>query len=89
MITQTGKIIIFTLATSGMFFLVLGAIGATFWRKKEVSLLKLFWAGSEAGAHPEKYVRQDRVKVVKVLNLAGAFLFMMGVLVMVGYSIWK
>jgi hypothetical protein len=54
-----------------------------------VSLLKLFWAGSEAGAHPEKYVRQDRVKVVKVLNLAGAFLFMMGVLVMVGYSIWK
>jgi hypothetical protein len=89
MITQTEKIIIFTFATSGMFFLVLGAIGATFWRKKEVSLLKLFCAGSAVRGHSEKYVRQDRVKVVKVLNLVGAFLFLMGVLVMVGYSIWK
>lgn len=89
MITQTGKIIALTLMGSGSVIVLIGGIAATCWRKKEVSRADLFWAGSEAGAHPEKYVRPDRVKVVKVLNLAGAFLFMMGVLFMVGYSIWK
>ena len=87
MITQTGKIIMFTLANSGLLFLVLGGIAATFWRKKEVSLLDLFCAGSAVRGHLEKYVRQAQVKVMKILNFAGAFLFLMGVLFMVGYPI--
>jgi hypothetical protein len=81
--------IILTLMGSGLFFLLLGAIASTVWRKKEFSLSDLFCVGSAAAAYPEKYVREDRIKVVKTLHFTGVTLFLTGVLVVVGYSIWK
>jgi hypothetical protein len=81
--------IILVLLGSGLFFLTIGAIASTVWRKKEVSLSDLFCVGSAVCRNPEKYVRQNRVKHVKALNFIGVLLFLLGALIAAGHSVWK
>jgi hypothetical protein len=51
---------------SGLVIGLIGSRASTFWRKKELPISDMFWAGRAAVVHPEKYVRQDRVRGVKV-----------------------
>lgn len=66
-----------------------GAVAGTLWRREGVKIRALFWAGSSAAAHPERYVRPDRVRIVRALNLIGVSLFLSGVLVLVGQGLWR
>jgi len=58
---------------------VLGVVGSAVWRRAEQTLGSLFWAGSGLAAHPERYVRADRVSVVRILNMTGVILWLIGV----------
>jgi hypothetical protein len=51
-----------------------------------VSVTTLLWAGSKAAAHPERYVKEERVATVRLINLAGVCLFLAGVLLLVAVS---
>jgi hypothetical protein len=57
------------------------------WRKDGVSAGELWLAGSKAATHPERYVRPDRVRVVRVMNYLGVGLWLTGVVVMVAKTL--
>jgi len=69
--------------------LALCAVVAThIWRRDGVTGGELFWAGSDLVAHPERYVRPDRVSMVRRLNLIGICLFLSGVFIVLGATLW-
>lgn len=55
------------------------ALGASVWRRADVPLSALLWAGSQAAIHPERFIRPGRVGAVRVLGAAGVTLFLLGV----------
>ena len=57
------------------------------WRRPGLTNRNLFWAGSDLAAHPERYVRPDRVAIIRRLNFVGVCLFLSGVLILVGAMI--
>lgn len=68
---------------TGIGLLFVGSLMTRIWRKDGVTGATIFWAGSYAAAHPERYVKPHRVFVVKCVNAAGAVLFLVGVLIIV------
>jgi preprotein translocase subunit Sss1 len=68
---------------TGVGFLLIGVVMTRIWRKDGVTGAMLFWAGSYAAAHPERYVKPQRVFVVKCVNVTGIGLFLVGVLIIV------
>ena len=49
-------------------------------RRDGVTLRETLFAGSDLGAHPERYVRESWVAPVKLLTLAGVVFFLAAVL---------
>jgi len=76
-----------TLMLSGVAAGLGGVVATIAWRKPAVSVRTLLWAGSEAAAHPERYVKEERVAIVRGLNMIGVSLFLLGVLLLVGVSV--
>ena len=88
-IPPSGRAIVLALLATGIAFAFSGAVSAFVWRKADVTAGALFWAGSRAATHPERYVRPDKVRVVRVLNLTGVGLFLLGVLALVGAGLLR
>jgi hypothetical protein len=83
------RAIVLALFATGVVLVLSGTVSAFVWRKADVTLGALFWAGSGGAAHPERYVRPDKVRVVRVLNLTGVGLFLLGVLVLLGAGVLR
>lgn len=69
---------------------VLGLIGVVVTglsRRQGVTWSTLFWAGSTAAAHPERYVKPERVVTVRRINHLAVSLFLVGVLILVARSV--
>jgi hypothetical protein len=64
---------------------LLGVLATIAWRRPGQTIASLFWAGSTIAAHPERYVVPERVAAVRVVNMTGVVLWLVGVLVIV----WK
>jgi hypothetical protein len=64
-----------------------GALTTALWRLDGLSRTDVIWAGSRAAAHPEQYVRSERVKTVRCLNLLAVSIFLVGVLLAVGHAL--
>lgn len=79
--------LILGLMLAGLVLVVCGAMASFSWRKDGVSAGELWLAGSRAAAHPERYVRPDRVPVVRVMNYLGVGLWLTGVVVMVAKTL--
>ena len=60
-----------------------GALAGLSWRRSGVTTREAWLAGSDLAAHSERYVRPDRVFIVRVLNFAGIGLLLAGVLLLV------
>jgi hypothetical protein len=75
------------LMAAGTGVLLVGAVAAFFWRNRSagVTTSAIYWAGSSLAAHPERYIRPDRVRAIRVMNLAGVGLFLSGVLVILAH----
>ena len=71
---------------SGIAVNLIGNLMMVCWRKSGVTFGNLFWAGSKAAAHPETYVKRNRVKIVKVLYFTGISLFLTGAMVLL---VWE
>lgn len=56
-------------------------------RRQDITLRALFWAGSDAAAHPERYVKPEMLGAVKSLNFLGVGLFVTGALIMAFHAI--
>jgi hypothetical protein len=89
LIPTSDRAIVLALLATGFALALFGTVSAFVWRKAGVTPGALFWAGSSAAAHPERYVRPDKVRVVRVLNLTGVGLFLMGVLVLIGAGLLR
>jgi hypothetical protein len=75
------------LMLGGCVLLLVGAVVAAASRKTGISLSVVFWAGSDAAVHPERYVEAGRVTLVRWINALGVSLFLAGVLLLVSHSI--
>jgi hypothetical protein len=72
---------------TGVAILILGVISSVRWRRPGQTVRSLFWAGSDLAAHPERYVRADRVRMICVVNMTGVLLWLLGVLLIVRQTI--
>jgi hypothetical protein len=75
----TERAIAFSMFWAAIVFLLFGAVSTFVWRKPGLTRQAVFWAGSRAAAHPERYVRRDRVWIVRMLSVTGATLFLLAV----------
>jgi hypothetical protein len=73
------------LLLAGIAVVLLGVLATLAWRRPEQTIANLFWAGSNLAAHPERYVVPERVSVVRVVNMTGVVLWLVGVLMI----LWK
>jgi hypothetical protein len=78
--TKDAQTIVVALMLSGIAVNLIGVLAMTIWRKPGVTIGDLVSAGSSAAAHPKTYVKQDRVRVVRILYLTGTAMFLTGVL---------
>lgn len=76
------------LLVAGLALAICGTAASFVWRKAGVTGWALWMAGSSAVAHPERYVRPDRVRAIRILNMSGMTLFLAGVLVLVARGLW-
>jgi hypothetical protein len=79
---------VIALLMAGTALNICGAVATLIWRKEGVTVAALWLAGSTAAAHPERYVRPDRVRIVRVLNMTGVSLALVGVLALVARALW-
>ena len=79
--------VIVTLALTGFTLGICANVASLIWRREEVTSAALWWAGSDLAAHTERYVRPDRVAVVRALYLAGVGLILAAVVVLVALTI--
>jgi hypothetical protein len=56
-------------------------------RRSEVPLARLWSAGSDVGVHPERYVVERAVALVRGLNVAGLSLCVLSVVSLVGWGL--
>ena len=59
-----------------------------FWRRDDVSFKDSYWAGSKVAAHPERYVRGDRVLIARILFFVAIGLILASVVAMVAVTVW-
>lgn len=71
------------LMLTGAALLLCSGLGSFAWRRDGVSAGELWMAGSKVAVCPERFIRQERVLVVRVLNYGGVGLWLAGVLTMV------
>ena len=81
------KGIVLGLMLTGAAVLLCCGLAAFSWRRDGVSAAELWMAGSRGAADPERYIRPDRVLVVRVLNYIGAGLWLAGVLIVVAVTV--
>jgi len=79
--------VIVTLALTGFALCICAGVVSLIWRREEVTSAALWWAGSDLAAHPERYVRPDRVAVVRALCFAGVGLILAAVVVLVALTL--
>ena len=72
---------------SGVFLALLGAILGVLLRRPEISLTEVLFAGSSLATHPERFVRPSIVKPMKMLNLVGVLLFLLGIVLVLSRAI--
>jgi hypothetical protein len=65
-------------AVVGFLLAVVGSGVATAYRREDVPFSIVFWAGSDVVAHPERYVRPERLALVRGLSLVGLGLLAAG-----------
>jgi hypothetical protein len=65
---------------AGAVMALVGAAVGTLARKPEVTVSELLRAGSSLAAHPERYVAQEHVRLVRTLNWTSVAAFLVGVL---------
>ena len=73
--TKNAQTVVVALMLSGSAINLIGALAMTVWRKPGATI-----GGSYAAAHPETYVKQNRIKTVRIIHLIGISLFLAGVL---------
>ena len=83
MTEEAVRLLILGLWLTGFVVALCGTLASFSWRKGDVPSGELWMAGSKLAAHPERYVRPDRVLLVRVLNYLGVGLMLAGVLIMV------
>jgi hypothetical protein len=79
--------LVIALMLSGVTIAMAGMVAAVLWRNDGVTARDLVWAGSTAAAHPERYVRPERLTAVRRLNLTGVALFLIGALLAAGQAL--
>jgi hypothetical protein len=77
------------LLLAGVALCLCSAMAALVWRNAGVTLEALWSAGSSAAAHPDRYIRPDRVRAFRVLSTAGVGLFLAGALVSFIQGLWR
>lgn len=77
------KELVLGLMVTGAGVLLCSGLGSFAWRRDGVSAGDLWMAGTKVAVCPERFIRQERVLVVRVLNYAGVGLWLAGVLTMV------
>jgi hypothetical protein len=81
--------VVIGLVTLGVASLLIGTVTSALSRQDSVTLRRWFWAGSDVAAHPERYVRAERVGVVRALGLLGVVLALAGIAISVGYALYR
>jgi hypothetical protein len=81
--------IVLIVMLTGIGLMFIGVVMTRIWRKDEITSERLFWAGSDSAAHPERYVKPERVFMVQCINLTAVGLFVAGVLVMVWVTLQR
>jgi hypothetical protein len=76
-----------SLASLGIALILCGNAAALAWRKQGITVGAFLSAGSTAAAHPERYVRPDRVRIVRVLFVTGVGFVLASVVVLVALTI--
>lgn len=71
-----------TLLGVGIALAALGALSQFVWRLPGVTVGTFMRAGSAAAVHPARYVRPDRLLAVRMVNMAAATCFLLGVLLL-------
>lgn len=83
------KNLVLGLAASGWSLGLCNALACGFlWRRADVSFKEFYWAGSKVASYPERYVRQDRVLIARVLNFVAMGAILTSVLIMVSATVW-
>ena len=72
------KVLVIAMMLGGAIIAMVGALAAVLWRKNGLASKDLLWAGSAVAAHPERYVRPERIMTVRLVILAGLTLFLLG-----------
>ena len=80
--SATSRITVLALMISGVLVMLVGVAVMILARRHDVGVRTLFWAGSNAAAHPERYVRPDFLSTIRVLNLLGVGLFATGAIIL-------
>ena len=75
------------LMLTGILVGLAGALAMVLWRLDGLSWTDVVWAGSRAAAHPEQYVRSERVKMVRCLSLMAVSIFLAGALLAAGHAL--
>jgi hypothetical protein len=87
--TLPSSVLPLALLLAGVVLGLCSGMAALVWRNAGVTLEALWLAGSSAAAHPDRYIRPDRVRAFRVLIIAGLGLFLAGVLVLVIQGLWR
>ena len=73
----------------GIVLLICSTLATVVWRRADVTIGAILWAGSSAAAHPERYVQPAKVATVRAISMVGAGLFLAGVLVLLVQGVWR
>jgi hypothetical protein len=87
LLDSSAKAIVLGLMLSGIGMLLTGVFATLAWRRPDVSLSNILRSGSDISARPERYVRPERVRTIRILHLVGALFFACGVMAGVGHSL--
>jgi hypothetical protein len=81
--------LVLSLFFAGVLISLVGTVAATLWRRADISIGALIWAGHNLAAYPERYVRPERVRVVRTIYIVGVLLSVMavGLLLLAGFGI--
>jgi hypothetical protein len=78
---------VIVLMLAGVLVSIAGICITTVARRPEITLRALFWAGSDAAAHPERYVKPEQLGAVRAANFLGVGLFATGALILAFHAI--
>jgi hypothetical protein len=85
--SASSRVAVIVLMVGGVLMSIAGTCVATVARRPEITLRALFWAGSDAAAHPERYVKPELLGAVRAVSLLGVGLFATGALILAFHAI--